>query len=357
MTGMIPRHTLLKILEAGTWAPSGDNCQPWRFEWDGNSLLQFNVPERDTSIYNSGNRASYIAHGALLENMGIAARLYGYGMDVSLFPKGREDCLVAAIGFRKDFKRDIMLSPFITKRQTNRNAYQTNSIPKEIFDDLLSLPDATGNGELHLTRDYQQKRLLAKAASINDRILFESRELHRFLFEHIRWSKSELTATNDGMPLETMGLNRVQAHSFKLLRHWRILYLLNIFGLSRIIPFQTYQLCTHCSAMGLIQVSGNTPADFVAGGRLMQKIWLTATKHGLAFQPAAGITFLMQNLNENRIKFSEAHQSHIIKAQHYIEGIFPINQSKGIIMLFRLGYAPALKIRTPRRPVDEILQD
>jgi hypothetical protein len=32
---MIPKDIIFKIVEAGTWAPSADNCQPWRFKWDG----------------------------------------------------------------------------------------------------------------------------------------------------------------------------------------------------------------------------------------------------------------------------------------------------------------------------------
>jgi nitroreductase len=67
---MIPKDIILKIVEAGTWAPSGDNCQPWRFTWNGQKLLLFNVSERDTSLYNSSQRASFIAHGAVLENSG-----------------------------------------------------------------------------------------------------------------------------------------------------------------------------------------------------------------------------------------------------------------------------------------------
>ncbi|MDI6789725.1 MAG: nitroreductase family protein [Thermodesulfobacteriota bacterium] len=46
---MIPKDILLKIVEAGIWAPSGDNCQPWRFTWNSQKLLLLNVPERDTA--------------------------------------------------------------------------------------------------------------------------------------------------------------------------------------------------------------------------------------------------------------------------------------------------------------------
>lgn len=59
-----------KILEAAVQAPSGDNSQPWRFEIrdrDGEIRI-FNIPERDKSLYNYGQMASCVAHGALIEN-------------------------------------------------------------------------------------------------------------------------------------------------------------------------------------------------------------------------------------------------------------------------------------------------
>lgn len=35
------------ILEDGVTAPSGENCQPWRFMFDGATLSLFNIPEAD----------------------------------------------------------------------------------------------------------------------------------------------------------------------------------------------------------------------------------------------------------------------------------------------------------------------
>jgi hypothetical protein len=167
---MIPKDILIKIVEAGTWAPSGDNCQPWRFKWDGKKLCLFNVPER----------------------------------------------------------------------------------------------------------------------------------------------------------------------AFRLLENWRLVSFLNLFGLSRIIPFQSYKLCIGSSAMGLIQMPGTTPEDFVLGGRLLQRVWLTAAKYGLAFHPMTGITFLIQRLYLDRGPgFSKAHKKLLEKAWDYIRPVFPVDKSKGIIMLFR----------------------
>ncbi|MFZ5994435.1 MAG: nitroreductase family protein [Thermodesulfobacteriota bacterium] len=43
---MIPKDILSRIVEAGTWAPSGDNCQPWRFTWDGQKRKEGSRPHK-----------------------------------------------------------------------------------------------------------------------------------------------------------------------------------------------------------------------------------------------------------------------------------------------------------------------
>ncbi|MDP2992475.1 MAG: hypothetical protein Q8N82_03820 [Deltaproteobacteria bacterium] len=202
----------------------------------------------------------------------------------------------------------------------------------------------------------KQTKFLAKAVAIHDQILFEDERLHHFVFEHIRWSEKQSLQTKDGMPIKTMGLNLLQTPAFKLLRNWGMVSFLNIFGLSHMLPFQSYKLCLGSSAMGLIQMPGTTPEDFVLGGRLLQRVWLTATKHGLAFHPMTGITFLIQRLYLDREPgFSETHKKLLEKAWGYLRNVFPVDKSKGIIMLFRLGYAPMLLARAPRRTVKQVL--
>jgi len=76
-----------KILEAAVHAPSGENCQPWRFEISDDEIRVFNLPERDQSLYNHGQMASYVAHGALIGNIFVASPTFGYRARINLFPQ------------------------------------------------------------------------------------------------------------------------------------------------------------------------------------------------------------------------------------------------------------------------------
>ncbi len=69
-----------------------------------------------------------------------------------------------------------------------------------------------------------------------------------------------------------------------------------------------------------------------------------------------GITFLIQRLYLDREPgFSEAHKKLLETAWDYLQSVFPVNRSKGIIMLFRLGHASPPPVRAPRRTTKEVL--
>ena len=104
---------LKKIVGAGILAPSGDNCQPWKLYYEGTKLHLVNLPERDTSLYNVNDIASFIAFGAMIENMNIVAQSLGYTLSVSLFPKGGKTPVVASISFTEGQTVSDPLLPYI----------------------------------------------------------------------------------------------------------------------------------------------------------------------------------------------------------------------------------------------------
>ena len=349
----IAAEALNSIIEYGVNAPSGDNCQPWIFKRDGEKLYIINNETRDTSLYNVKNTASFIAHGALIENMQIAAEGLGYEMTAVLFPHGDKDRVVAAVQFKKATKKVDNLLPFIKKRCTNRWPYKRVRLENKSRELLQANAKEVKAGDLNLIENQKEKETIARAVSLNDRLLFENRRLHDFLFDHIRWNKKEAEATRDGMDIGTLGLNPIQARLFRILKSWQAVKALNLFGFSRIVPFQSYKLCMNSSALGLILVHEKSPEAFVLGGRLLERIWLTATSLNLSFQPMTGITFLIHRLYmDDGIELANNHKRLIKRAEEDLKKVFPIDKDKAMIMLFRIGYAPPPPVLSLRRPAD-----
>ena len=211
----IDEDILNSIIEYGVKAPSGDNCQPWRFRFDKDRLLLINDEARDTSLYNVRNIASFVAHGALLENMQIAAVSFGYDMAVVPFPKGEKNSVIAAVEFKRSQAKADPLLPYIRKRCTNRWPYLRVELEENITSTLREEAMSFPGGEVFLAGGEREKKIIAGAASLNDRLLFENRRLHDFLFDHIRWTEKEAKETRDGLDIMTLGLNPVQRRLFK----------------------------------------------------------------------------------------------------------------------------------------------
>lgn len=341
---------LKKILEYGVRAPSGDNCQPWRFAASGNRLLVLDDPGRDTSLYNVRNAATLIAHGALIETLSIAATAFGLKADVRLFPGGKDE--TASIAFSPDEAPPDALYAYIHRRTTNRFPYRKRPLDPGAADALAASASPVPGARVALREDREGRRKAARVASVNDRLLFEVRGLHDFLFAQIRWSAREAEATGDGMDIRTLGLNPLQQRLFRLLKPWPMVRALNCTGLSRMVPLQSYMLCSGSAAMGLLTAKGTSPESFINGGRALQRLWLTAASLGLSFQPMAGITFLIQRLYLDGGRGLEGGHRRIVEAaERRLREVFPSTRGDAIVMLFRTGYAAPPAVGSLRRPV------
>ncbi len=71
-----------RLLTLAVAAPSGDNCQPWRFTLTDGQLNIYNLPQKDTSFYNYDQQAALIAQDVSLDEVLLT--------DVSPFSLGIE---------------------------------------------------------------------------------------------------------------------------------------------------------------------------------------------------------------------------------------------------------------------------
>ena len=263
------KEKILKVLEMAVRAPSGDNCQPWRFVVTPPRVHLYNVPEKDNSLYNFEQKASLIAHGALLENLEIAASTFGLAVTVTLFPDARESDWVAEVLFEE--KSDLASDPLfdsIAKRNTNRRLFDSRSLSAEVHQSLHQSDEKIDGTKVYLSRDDSEKQSLAALVSQNDRLVFENPYLHKFLFDHIRFSPQEVEESRDGMDLRSFELPFMDRLVFGVLKSWKAVRVVNSFGfLSKKVTKQAEKLCLSSSALGLVTVSGDSARDFVRGGQ------------------------------------------------------------------------------------------
>lgn len=355
VNGGISDEMITYLVAMGTWATSADNCQPWRFSWDGEKLQVFEDPDRTGFFYDVNRESIMIAAGAVVENMKIAATGCGYATQITLFPDANEQTLIAELQFlpaeiEEDPLRDVLLH-----RCTNRRPYNKNPLPVSVMEELegaichdsVKLQLITGNRE--------QKRL-RKMIFNADRVLFEDQRLHAGLFRWVHLAKGGEQGYDDGMDLDVLGLDWLQQRLFPLLADWRILKRLHPLGITRAIGMNSIKLLKSSPAYALITVDSRTPESYFQGGMDMERFWLAATAQGLSVHPMAGFVFLLNHyFYDQGQQFCPRHRRMICEMADQYRSLFDQPSGGGPLMFFRLGYAAPQAAKSSRRAVANVL--
>lgn len=345
-------HDIEQIITDGTLAPSGENCQPWRFSVMDNKIRVFNVPELDQSLYNYKQRGSFVAHGALIENIVLSASKYGYRADVEIFPQKNEPDLVSIITLNKSSSKDEPLYPYIKERHTNRKDHKPEKLTGAQKSSLIKAAADTGLGELRIIDDQSALDILGKDLAVNEQIIFENKELHDFFYDHILWNEGDQNKAG-GFYIKTLEFLPKQLKGVKVFKNWFVLKILNKVGkVSRMIAKENAKKYAESGALAVVVVNGKADKDYVNAGRVAERVWLSATALGISVHPCTGVLYFMENIKEgNHSVFSAAHRELIKTAHASIIKAFGV-EGKTVPMLFRLGFADAASARAMRMKPD-----
>lgn len=334
------KQDIEKIILDGVRAPSGENCQPWKFEVSGSKVSIFNIPEADTSLYNSKQKGSYIAHGALIENMDISAQKHGYATHITLFPKNGDDIHVADIVFTKgEVNAHNPLYETIFSRCTNRKDFSGEKVSIQEKDALTKSVDTYTFNSFSIIDDERNMKTLGVALATNERVLFENKKLHTFFYSHIIWHKKD-EEKSGGFYVDTLEFLPHQLKAVKIIKNWPLLKILNFIpGVSKIITKENSDKYTKSGAFGALYMKGTTYEDYVNLGRSVERLWLTATTLDIAMHPCNGTIYLMGNIKDNgTADFSGEHVSMIEESYNEIVRAFNAKDSH-IGFIFRIGKA------------------
>lgn len=349
------RETFQTIIAAAIQAPSGDNVQPWEFKAteDLSALDIFNLPDRDDSYYNYHQAAAYITHGAVIENISIASQHLGYTSTTQIFPDPNNPNHIATIFFQAAEKKPNPLYSAIFTRCTNRFNYRSEQLSEDSHKKLLDAVSNIEGTRTYLTNNRDLIKRLASVLKSNDRLVFEREDIHRFLFDKIRWNSKQVEATQDGMSIDTLGLSSVEKPFFPLMRFWQFVKLANHIGLSQIIGFKCWYNCYSAAALGQITVKNYDSPGFIQAGRAMQRVWLEAERQGLAFQPIIGLPLLMYRAKNHALQaFTEKQRSTVITAENHLRDLLDIDSEDLLAVGFRIGKGPKVPVKTLRKPIN-----
>jgi len=325
------REVIVRILEEAVWAPSGDNSQPWSFRIKDNSLDIYAHPERDHAFLNVEGRGTYLAIGALVENIIIAAREYGFNATIT-----QTSAPIIQVAFASRGARGESLYRAIRERHTHRGAYTSAEIPGPLITTLRAIGEE--HARVAVAVEPSRIRAIADAASLMEETALRTKKIHRLFFESLLWSHDDAKKGAPGLYIKTTELPPPVQILFRVIRHWPIMRTLNILGFSRFAAKSNavvYAKSTACIAVILDRIE---PQDFVNAGRCMQRAWLQLTNAGFAAQPLAGLLYLAEYLTRTRDPdIADGLKERIVAAQRVITNEFGCRENETIAMVLRAG--------------------
>ena len=331
---------------AAILAASPHNTQPWRFQVSADRIDLYADPARRMGSVDPYGRELRIGLGCALENLVVAAHARGYRTNVALLPAaqlaGDSGDLVARVDLAAGPAASSALYDAIGNRHSNRGPYRDAPVSAAALTGLAALADdpaatvvwvtdAPGRGSLGA--------LMVEAA----RAVTADGEMSRDGFVWFRSSADAIAEHRDGLTLDGQGLPPL------------------ITGLAKVMPASTRESgdafwvkqtrdahTATAAAYGLILVTDpREPAQQLLGGRLLQRLHLSATAGGLAMQH-------MNQITERIDRDATLGRSPVFDPR--LDAIVAGAGQAGrqVLSAFRIGHPVRSGRRTPRRPVSEV---
>lgn len=335
------KETVKKIIAAANMAPSGGNSQPWKFRVQDNSIYVTGLPEKDHPVLNFRNRGTLVALGALMENMEIAGQAIGYKVSYEF---------IEPLVFKGVFvpgQQSNELFNAVQERHSNRKFYKTE--PLTAADKYFLLKDAAKFPECEVILiEGGQIKKAAASTSVDILVSLQNKELHRLLFNEVLFNEED-QKHRSGLYLKTMEVSGPQSFIFKLLKNWKVAQFFHKAKITQKIYQESAKKTAASGALIAIAVSDDD-RNFVQAGRLLENIWLRATKLGLSGQMVSSVLFLWQQLNFGKREiFLEAEKQIINSAYEKLAGILGI-KNKTLALIFRIGKSDKPMAVSYKRP-------
>lgn len=353
---MANKKEILEILNLGIQAPSGDNWQPWKFKVQNNSIQIFNA-SRDTTIYNKLKWGSYIAFGALIENILIGSRDMGFNPVLTVSKNLGHDDYVGEISLEpnKQLAGSEPLRSCIIPRATNRKQYQTTPLSKTEAEEIQKSITKFDPVKVQIIDDRKTIGTIADSASVNEKLLFKNDFMHKSFMETINWTKEEDEKNSTGLYIETLELPPPAKFVFRLIRKDFWFNLSKKIGLYNLVRQANIQNYTKSGNILIFSIPNFTHDNLLMIGRAMQHTWLTLTFMGYSCQPMSALLFLYYVSYEGKApELSNEETEEVKKA---FQKIKEINTSQHPVFILRTGKAENPTAKASRlEPVIEWIQ-
>jgi sulfur-carrier protein adenylyltransferase/sulfurtransferase len=347
-----------EILDLARWAPSGDNSQPWRFEIkDSRHVVIHGFDTRESCVYDLQGRASQLAIGALLEYIALAAVRYGarahFERRVDM-PESQPtvDCYLSM----PSAGNEDSLSEYLEIRATQRRILRTTPLTAA---HKRALAEAPGEEfQIRWIEGFSAKFSMARMLLENARLRMITPEAYRVHRDAIEWN-AQFSTTR--VPDRAVGLDPIGLALSKFaLASWSRMRLLNQIPGATLLPRIQLDFVPALACGAHYVLFAKRPPvsidDFLAAGRAVARVWLTATKLGLWQQPEM-TPLIFSDFAARKVDFTRDGGCREAAAQlrTRVESIIGAEVRARAVWMARLGRGSAPVARSTRRSLEQML--
>jgi len=326
-----------KILTYARRYPSPHNSQPIRMRIRGSCAELFYDLDRGLPAESYGAPFGSVCAGVFVEAVSIAAHALGCTVDEQLdfTPMdftGRERLhRLGALTVNPSASPIDDLSPeLMLTRRTSRLRYEPRQVPAAVIEEARELAAAHG----HVLAGSSDRRLVDDIVRVNQRTLFydlDNPTVRAEIQSYLRYSEREARTKADGLSARCLALPGPLLRV--LMGHHWIWKVPVVSSLLKRIYLRSMR-----SVNQLVWIRGPfaDEREYTEAGRVMLRLWLLFTRHGLVLHPFGSV-----------ITNPRAHR----------ELVVAIDEDEGsdmIWMLFRLGYSRQPPV-SHRRELSELV--
>lgn len=353
----LSNESIQKIVEKAAKSPSGDNCQPWTFEWDGQYLRIFYSHERGLHPLNVANLASFITLGTLLTAIDLSASEYKASCEYTLGEMTNQtEKPWALVQFKIDGRSPHPLASTLFNRHTDRRPYKGGTLTAETFKDIFAIQKIFAPLQFHFINQPSQR--LVDYISQAESFLFGHYPTLSSTLHWLRYSSSHAQQTRDGMLWKNMQIKLWELPMIPLLRDCS--WITKYFGafLRRKYKLQIKQLLLSSAGLVCVSIPSIQPENIVNTGRMMMLIWLSLVQQGYSVQPLTMSSLITFSINNRLFEVAPKWAPYFDNGDSLLRSEFAIPEGQQPFWMIRTGKMDPFpqELNTYRLPIEQILK-
>lgn len=362
---LLTQEQLQQLISSANTAPSGGNCQPWKWLSKGHHLFLFYEKARNRSFLDYDDVSAYSSLGAALENITLATHQMGMEIQITNFPVSQYTELVAHLSFFGQGETKLVHEPHVNdhwanaihERHTNRLLSIRTPISIAALEKLKNAAETVPGAIVQFTDSATHLEELKEIFAAADRIrLLHPQGHHDLFYNEIRWTPEENALKRDGVDIATVDITASEFAGFKLAKDPQTIALLRDWNKGDAFKKMTRKTIDSASAIGFVTMPLHDKVNFLNGGRAWQRLWLQATEEGIGLQPLlVPLMFFIRHVHGNAVDMPREMSEEISLLRQRFETIFRIPENCAEVFLFRLNIAEKPKVASLRLPIENTL--